>query len=53
VWLTQVLQKPSDIIESSCLRMRLALIDLYADVELPPLGVAEEEAADYAALATA
>ncbi len=47
-WQGYLLQQPDDVIWSSCLQLRMTLAELYADVELAPPGVAEEEPPEYA-----
>lgn len=42
VWLVQVFDQPVDVIEFSCLDLRMTLQQIYEGVELPPPGVAEE-----------
>lgn len=46
-WQGYVLNQPDDVVESTCLSMRLALSDIYAGVEFPPAGVSEAEADEY------
>ncbi len=46
-WRGYVLNLPEDVVESSCLGLRLALRQIYEGVEFPPSGVAEPEAPDY------
>lgn len=41
VWLVQVFTDPDDIMECSCLGLRLTLSQVYEGVQLPPSGVAE------------
>ncbi len=47
-WRGYLLSEPDDVLESSCLSMRLALSEIYKGVELPS-GVAEPEPPEYAA----
>ena len=47
-WRGYLLSEPDDIVESSCLAMRLSLTEIYDGVELPS-GVAEPEPPEYAA----
>lgn len=47
-WQGYLLQQPDDSIRSSCLGLSLTLAQIYEDVDLPPPGVAEEEAPEYA-----
>lgn len=47
-WQGYLLRQPDDLIWSSCLQLRMTLAELYADVELPPPGVAEEAPPEYA-----
>lgn len=46
-WSSQVLTGPDDIIEISCISLRLTLEEIYARVEMPPHDVAEPQAPDY------
>lgn len=46
VWLVQVLRKPEETVEFSCLDLRLTLQQIYENVELPP-DVIEEQAPEY------
>lgn len=47
VWLAQRFDQPHEVVECSCLDLRLSLGDIYAGVELPPAGVSEPESPDY------
>jgi Uma2 family endonuclease len=47
-WRGYLLNQPDDVVESSCLGMRLSLQQVYEGVELPPPGVAEPEPPEYA-----
>ncbi len=47
-WRGYLLSEPDDVMESSCLSMRLSLLEIYEGVELPS-GVAEPEPPEYAA----
>lgn len=42
-WQGYLLTQPNDVVESSCLGLRLTLDQIYAGVEFPPPGVAEPE----------
>jgi len=46
-WQGYVLNQPDDVVESTCLGLRLTLSDIYAGVEFPPAGVSEPEAGEY------
>lgn len=46
-WASRMLDQPQDVLELSCLGLRLALQDIYAGVELPAPGVAESEVPEY------
>lgn len=48
-WRAYLLDRPDDVVESSCLGLRITLSQIYDGVELPPEGVAESDEADYAA----
>ena len=48
-WRGYVMDQAEDVVESSCLGLRLALRQIYEGVELPPAGVAEPEEPEYAA----
>jgi Uma2 family endonuclease len=48
-WASQLLDQPDDVLELTCIGLRLPLEDVYAGVELPPLEIREPEAPDYAA----
>lgn len=41
-WREYLLERPEDVVESSCLGLRLTLAELYAEVDFPVLGVKEE-----------
>ena len=47
-WQGYLLTQPDDVVESSCLGLRLTLSQIYAGVEFPPAGVSEPEAPEYA-----
>jgi Uma2 family endonuclease len=47
-WRGCLLSEPDDVLESSCLAMRLSLTEIYEGVELPS-GVSEPEPPEYAA----
>lgn len=47
VWLVRLLNRPDDTVTASCLNLTLTLAQIYDGVELPPSGVAEEEAPEY------
>jgi Uma2 family endonuclease len=49
-WRGYLLNQLDDVVESSCLGLRLSLQQIYEGVELPPPGTAESEAPDYAAI---
>ena len=49
IWLVQVLMQPDDVIESTCLGLRLTLGELYHGVDFPT-GVAEPEPPEYAVI---
>ena len=49
-WRGYLLDQPEDIVESSCLGLRLSLQQIYDGVDLVSPGVAEPEAPEYAAL---
>lgn len=42
VWRGYLLDQPHDVMESSCLGLRLTLAQIYADINFPPPGVGEE-----------
>lgn len=46
-WRGYVLTQQEEVVESSCLNLKLTLAQIYEGVELP-IGVAEEEATEYA-----
>ena len=46
-WQGYLLTQPDDVVESSCLGLRLTLSQIYAGVEFPPAGVSEPEAPEY------
>jgi Uma2 family endonuclease len=48
-WRGYILDQSDDVVESSCLGLRLDLSRIYEGVELPPPGVAEPEPSEYAA----
>jgi Uma2 family endonuclease len=48
-WRGYLLNQPSDVLESSCLGLRITLEQIYAGVEFPPAGVSEPEEPDYVA----
>lgn len=50
-WQGYLLEHPDDSIRSSCLHLNLTLAQIYEDVDLPPPGVAEEDAPEYAIIA--
>lgn len=41
-WASRVLHEPGDVLEVACIGMRLALVDLYDGVKLPPLQVRDD-----------
>lgn len=47
-WQGYLLNQPDDVVESSCLGLRLTLSQIHAGVEFPPAGVSEPEAPEYA-----
>ena len=47
VWLVRLLSQPDDAVVVSCLNLTMTLEQIYDGVELPPPGVAEEEAPEY------
>jgi Uma2 family endonuclease len=47
-WRSYILSQPDDIVELSCLGLRLALSQIYEGIELPP-EIAEPELPEYAA----
>ena len=47
-WRGYILDQSDDVVESSCLGLRLDLLRIYEGVELPPPGVAEPEPPEYA-----
>lgn len=51
-WRGYTLSQPDDVVESTCLDLRLTLEQIYAGVEIPPPGASEPEEADYFASAT-
>ncbi len=51
-WASQVLDNPDDVLELTCIELRVPLWEIYYGVKLPPLEVREpdvEEVPDYAA----
>ncbi len=48
-WVSRMLDRPQDVLELSCLRLRLTLEEIYRGVELPAPGVSEPEAPAYGA----
>jgi Uma2 family endonuclease len=51
-WASQVLDNPEDVLELTCIELRVPLWEIYYGVKLPPLEVREpdvEEVPDYAA----
>ena len=49
-WRGYLLNQQDDVMESSCLGLRVSLQQIYEGVELPPPGVAESELPEYAAI---
>jgi Uma2 family endonuclease len=49
-WQGYVLNQPDDVVESSCLGLRLTVQQIYEGVELPPPGILEPEPPEYAAV---
>lgn len=49
-WTSRVLDEPADVLELSCLRLRLTLKEIYDGVELPAPGVRETEMPEYGAV---
>jgi Uma2 family endonuclease len=47
-WRGYILDQSDDVVESSCLGLRLDLRQIYEGVELPPPGAAEPEPSEYA-----
>jgi Uma2 family endonuclease len=47
-WRGYILTEPDDVLESSCLGLRLELRDIYEGVAFPPAWVAEPEMPEYA-----
>lgn len=47
-WRGYLLTQSDDVVESSCLGLRLTLDQIYAGVEFPPAGVSESEVPGYA-----
>jgi Uma2 family endonuclease len=47
-WRGYLLNQPDDVMESSCLGLRVSLLEIYEGVELPPPGVAEPQPPEYA-----
>ncbi len=45
-WVVRMLNEPEDVVELSCLSLRLPLREIYEGVEFPP-GVSEPEAPEY------
>lgn len=48
-WRGYLLDREDDVVDSSCLGLRLTLSQIYEGVELPPPGVAESQETDYVA----
>jgi hypothetical protein len=46
-WRGYLLSQQDDVVESSCLDLRLSLQQIYEGVELPPPGVGEPEPPEY------
>lgn len=46
-WRGYLLDRPDDVVKSSCLGLHLTLSQIYEGVELPPPGVAEPQYAEY------
>ena len=49
-WRGYLLNQPDDVVESTCLGLRVSLQQIYEGVELPPPSVAEPELPEYAAI---
>lgn len=52
-WQGYLLNQPDDVVESTCLGLRLTLSQIYAGVEFPPEEVSEPEVPEYAGSADA
>jgi Uma2 family endonuclease len=47
-WRGYLLNQPEDVVHSSCLGLRVSLLEIYEGVELPPPGVIEPQPPEYA-----